>query len=125
MVGEGEETETPFRKLSPKGVDKRQCASKDAGLERGGFGGAPTSMEERNDCQRGCWAPKGVDCEIPNRLERRTEHPYKGCGNLFLAVLKTLRRSPEGKTQRGEFAWAIIESSLKALGSNVYAVLVC
>ena len=112
-------------------MDTRQCASKDAGLERGGFGGAPTSMGERNECQRGCWGPKGVDCEIPNRLERRTEHPYKGCGNLFLAVLKTLRGSPEGKTKRGEYLLAAGLGHSREFtqgtrqDSNVYAVLVC
>ena len=29
--------------------------------------------------------PRGVDCEIPHRLERGTKHSLQGCGNLFLA----------------------------------------
>ena len=58
-----------------KGVDTRQCVSKDAGLKGGGFGGGPTSIGQRNECQRGCWAPKGVDCDVPPWLGRRTKHP--------------------------------------------------
>ena len=27
---------------------------------------------------------RGVDCEIPHRLERRTKHPYKGVENLSI-----------------------------------------
>ena len=34
-----------------RGVDTRRCASKDAGPKGGGFGGGPTSIEERNECQ--------------------------------------------------------------------------
>ena len=37
----------------------RRCASKDAGPKGGGFGGSPTSIGERNEYQRGRWAPKG------------------------------------------------------------------
>ena len=29
-------------------------------------------------------SPRGVDCEIPRRLERRTKHSLYGCGNLSL-----------------------------------------
>ena len=43
------------------------------GPERGGLGG-PTSIGEGNECQRGCWVPKGVVCEIPRRLGGRTKH---------------------------------------------------
>ena len=28
--------------------------------------------------------PREVDCEIPHRLEKRTKHSLKGCGNLSL-----------------------------------------
>ena len=39
---------------SPKGVDTRWCVSKDAGHQRGvGFGGGPTSIRGRKECQRG------------------------------------------------------------------------
>ena len=37
----------------------RRCASKNADPERGGFGGSPTSIGGRKECQRGRWAPKG------------------------------------------------------------------
>ena len=50
----------------------RQCANKDAGgLERGGFDGGPTSIEERNDCQLGRWASKGVDYEMVSEPDTR------------------------------------------------------
>ena len=41
------------------GVNTRRCASKDAGPKGGGFGGGPTSIGGRKECQRGRWAPKG------------------------------------------------------------------
>ena len=37
------------------------------GPERGGFGRGLTSIEERNECQQGRWALKGVDYEISHR----------------------------------------------------------
>ena len=40
----------------------------------GGWIGGPTLLGEGNECQRGRWAIKGVDCEIVYRLERRTKH---------------------------------------------------
>ena len=40
-----------------RGLDTRRCASKDAGPKRGWIGD-PTSIGERNKCQRGCWASK-------------------------------------------------------------------
>ena len=36
---------------SPKGVDTRRCANKDAGPKGGGFGEGPTLNGERNECQ--------------------------------------------------------------------------
>ena len=42
----------------------RRCASKNAGPEGGGLGGPTTSIGEWNECQRGHWAPKGLNCEI-------------------------------------------------------------
>ena len=69
--------------------DTGWCASKDAG------------------------PPREVDCEIPHRLERRTKHCLKGCGNLsLLEVFQNLEESPEGKTQREQY--------LLAVGLNCY-----
>ena len=34
-----------------RGVDTRRCTSKDVGPEGGGFGGGPTSIGERKECQ--------------------------------------------------------------------------
>ena len=39
-------------RCSLKGVDTRRCTSKDAGPRKGRFGGGPTSIGERNKCQR-------------------------------------------------------------------------
>ena len=63
---------------SPKGVDMRWCASKDAGPEGGGFGEGPTSIGERNECQQGHWALKG------SGLGGERNTLYKG-GSLSLA----------------------------------------
>ena len=69
--------------------DTGRCVSEEAELRRGWtrdgvparmlslegeWIGGPTSIEEGNECQRGCWVEKGVDCEIPHRLEWRTMH---------------------------------------------------
>ena len=74
----------------------RRCTSKDAGLRRG-----PTSIGERNECQRGCWAVKEVDCETPHRLGGERNTLYKGVEPLpSRRVLKTLRVSPKGKSPK-------------------------
>ena len=49
----------PVRMLSPKG---------------GGFSCGPTLIGERNKCQREHWAPKGVDCDVPHWLGKKTKH---------------------------------------------------
>ena len=59
---------------SRRGVDTRQCASKDAGSRKGWIWGVPHRLEKGNECQQGRQALKGVDCEIPYWLERRTNH---------------------------------------------------
>ena len=64
----------PARRLSPEGGWTRGgVPARTLGPERGELR-SPTSIRERNECQRGRWAPMGVDCEIPHRLERRTKH---------------------------------------------------
>ena len=46
-----------------RGLDMKWCANKNAGSRRGGgFGGSPTSIGERNECQWGRWTSKEVDC---------------------------------------------------------------
>ena len=52
----------------------RSCASKDAGPKGGGFGGDPTSIGGRKECQRGHWAPKGVDCDVPTWVGEENNH---------------------------------------------------
>ena len=42
----------------------------------GGFWAVTNSIRARHwaVCQQGCWAPRGVDCKIPRRLEKGTKH---------------------------------------------------
>ena len=56
-------------------VDMRRCANKNVGLE-GGDWGIPHRLEEGNTGQQRRWVPKGVDCEAPLRLERRTKQSF-------------------------------------------------
>ena len=75
MVSEPDTGQCASEEVVPRrGVDTRRCTS-----------GGPTSIGERNECQRGRWALKGVDCVIPHWLGRRTKHPLEGCENLSLA----------------------------------------
>ena len=56
-----------------RGVDTRRCASKDTEPQiGGGFGGGPTSVGGRKECQRERWPRTGVDCDVPHWLGRRT-----------------------------------------------------
>ena len=57
-----------------------------------------------------------MDCEVPRWLGRRTKHSLedvetflKGvdCEVRNKRVLKTLRESPEGKVQRGQYLLAV------------------
>ena len=81
-----------------RGVDTRQCASKDARPEGGRLRG-PLSIGEGNESVSEDAGPqKGrVDCEIPYQLGRRV-------WKLLLSkrVLKILRGSLKGKAQRGQ-----------------------
>ena len=58
MVSESDTGRCVNEEAEPrKGVDTRQCASKAS--HRGWNRGGPTSIGEGNECQRGCWVPKG------------------------------------------------------------------
>ena len=61
---------------SSKGVDTRWYASKDAGLKGVDLVGSHIDWrEERVPARTLGLEGKGVDCEIPPHLGRRTEHP--------------------------------------------------
>ena len=57
------------RTLGPEGgwiwweshIDRRKerVSARTLGPEESGFGGCPTSIEEKNECQQGRWALKG------------------------------------------------------------------
>ena len=64
---------TPLSVHKAGGKHEMVCQQGRYGPKGGGLGGLP-SIGEGNECQRGDWAPKGVDCEIPHRLGRRTKH---------------------------------------------------
>ena len=52
-----------------------------------------------------------VDCEIPHRLGGRTKHSYKGVETYpSKRVLKTMKGSPKGKVQRGQYLLAVYSS---------------
>ena len=63
---------------------------------KGGGLGSPTSIGEGNECERGGWVQREVDCEIPHRLERRRKHS-----------LKTLRENLIEKAERGQYLLAV------------------
>ena len=65
------------RRCSPKGVDTRRCASKNIGPQREWIWRGSTLIGERNECQRGPWAPKGGGLWCPTLVGwgRRTKHP--------------------------------------------------
>ena len=65
------------------------------GHEGGGFGRGLTLIGGKNECQRGRWALRGVNCEIPHRLGRNTL--YKGV-ETFLK--QTRFKNLEGKPER-------------------------
>ena len=51
---------------SPNGLDMRRCASKDAGLNRGGFGGGSHVDWKKERVPAKTLGPKGVDCDVPH-----------------------------------------------------------
>ena len=54
---------------------------------------SPERDRHRAVCQRGCWAPKGIDCEISHRLVRGTKHCLQESGNLSQLEGKPRRKS--------------------------------
>ena len=55
-----------------RGVGTGWCAIKDARPRRGWIG--RSHIGKRKECWGGCWALKGVDCEISHWLGRRMKH---------------------------------------------------
>ena len=53
-------------RCSPKRIDTRWCASKDADPKGGGFGGSPASIGGRNECEQGRWPREEMDCDVPH-----------------------------------------------------------
>ena len=64
------------------------------GPKGGGFGGGPTSIRGRKECQRGRWTPKEVDCDVPHWL-----------GGEQTTVSKSVETFPEA--QRGQYLLAV------------------
>ena len=61
-------------RCSPKRVDTMQCASKDAGPQRGRFSGSHIELEKGTSANKDAEPRKRVDCDIPHWLGRRTKH---------------------------------------------------
>ena len=64
----------PVKRLSHEGGGHEVVCQQGRWAPKGGGLGGSTSIGEGNECQRERWALKGVDCEIPHRLGRRTKH---------------------------------------------------
>ena len=75
----------------------------------GGWIGGLTLIGEVSKCQRGRRAPKRMNCEIPHQLGGERSILYKGLGTPLSSrcVLKTLRGSPKGKAQNGQYLLAV------------------
>ena len=53
----------------------RRCASKDAGPQREvDLGAVPHQLEEGKSASRDVGPGRGVDCDVPHWLGRRTNH---------------------------------------------------
>ena len=89
-----------------KGVDTRRCVSKDAG-EGGGFGESPTSIGEMNECQRGCWALKEGGLRDPTLVWEENETLFIRVWKPIRRVLKILKGSTKGKSQKGQYLLAV------------------
>ena len=97
----------PSRYFS-KGVDTGRCAGKDAGPQRDRFGGGPTSIGGRKECQRGRWPRKGwiVMSHISWGGEQTTI--YKGVKTFSQQTrFKALKGSTKGKAQREQYLLAV------------------
>ena len=58
-----------------RGVDTRQCASKDTGPQSEvDLGAVPHRLEEGKSASEDARSRKGVDCDVPHWLRRRTNH---------------------------------------------------
>ena len=69
-----------------KGVDMRRYASRDVEPRRGvDWGEVPHLLEKGTSVSEDAGPRRGVDCEIPHWLERKTKHSLQGCGNLSQA----------------------------------------
>ena len=65
--------------------------------------GGQHQLEKGTSVSEDAGPQRGLDCEIPHRLGRRTKHFFMGVWKPLPSrrVLKTLRGSPKGKAQGG------------------------
>ena len=95
----------PTRRMSFEGGWTRGgVPSRTLDPERGWIGGL-TSIEEEYECQRGRWALKGGGLWDPTSVGAKNKAPFIRVWKPLPSrhVLKTLRKSPKGKTQRGQY----------------------
>ena len=74
MVSELDIERLLARRLNLEGGGHEAVCQQGSWAQKGDGLGGPTSIGEGNDCQRELWVSKGVDCEIPHQLGRRTKH---------------------------------------------------
>ena len=72
--------------------------------KRGGFGGGPTSIGERNECLWGCWSWREWIVRSIS-VGEENETPFTRVWKLLPSrrVLKTFRVNPKGKVQRRQY----------------------
>ena len=79
-----------------RGIDTRQCASKDARPKGGGFGGGPTSIRGRKECHRVCWREGGWIVMSHIGWGGKKTTIYKGVKTFpYQTHFKALRKSPK------------------------------
>ena len=80
----------------------RGCASKDVGPQRGWIWEVPRRLEKEMSANEDA-GPEGEWTMRSHISWEENETPFIRVWNLSLAVLKTLRGSPKGKAQRGQY----------------------
>ena len=91
-------------------MDTRWCTSKDAGIPKGLDWGVLHQLEKGTSDSEDAGPRRGVDGEIPQRLERRMKHfffirVWKPLPSI--RVLKTLRESSKRKSRGRQYLLAV------------------
>ena len=89
------------RRLNPEGGGHEAVCQQERWAPKGCGLGVIHQLEEGTSASENAGPRRGVDCEIPHRLGRRTTFFIRVWKPLpIICVLKTLRESPRGKTSK-------------------------